>query len=371
MLGSPLLTELDSGCVRWCVGLLCCAFGIIPSIAAAEPNTAVRARVVWIGPCEDQPRLANELSERGIAWLSTSSDDTESAPLELSVETSQRSQTHVVAHLQLSDAAGSHETRLVEVARCDLLHPALALILSSFAERLNTSEVPPVSAPAAPAMSSSPSTPKGVQPRPDPTHHHAPPKSSPSLRLRRLELRTKQTPNDEFGELRFGTHSIAGLGWGGALAIGAVLQLEWRPLKRWPFWLAAGYAHLPTLSHSESDAEVDWLRRFGRVGATVQSPLPHLKLSVSAEWGSTQASAFSPAGGQTAQASWYALTAMPRVDIRLIGHTLILHAASGLAFTPVRYTLKYADTERALVRSAQLEWRAELGLSVQLSASIP
>lgn len=355
----------EMGCVRGCAGLVLWVVGILPRTGYTQPQVAVSAQVVWAGPCEDGDQLARELRERGIAFVALSHDGSNPAALRLSVEThheDSESEAEVVANVELSDAFGNRESRRVDVTHCELLHPALALILASFAERQNlgsSSQEPPSAGSAQPEerVLSVPALPDAharATPRPD-------------------ELAISAVPRhaSTFGELRLGTHTLAGLGWAGAAALGMAVQLEWRPSERWPFWIAGGYVHLPTPVSDESAPDVAWLRGFGRLVGTVGTPIAPLKLSLGAEWGEMQASAPSSANRQTGHAPWYAVTAMPRVDVRLIGNVLFLQALSGLAFAPVRYTLRYADTDRVLVRSSQLEWRAELGLSVRLSSSFP
>ncbi len=350
------------------------ALTLLCATRPAHSSPVVRAELGWHGLCENRGQLEAELLERGVQLVHVSGPSRSGERLKLfvSVEGSgEAGKRDVVATLDLEGAAGGRERRVVEAPGCDGLQSAVAVILAVFAQQAQSTT---------PAIASSDST----SPSPPTTLEEA----KPAEPIRAVELAPKPSSTDPLsppssstnaapssswkgGELLLGTALVGGYGWVGVASVGPTMHLEWRPTAGAAVALRASLSYLTTLDLRRANTEIVLRRQCGGLSAKLDTPIPLLHMVLGAELGRLLVSAPGLADARDDHATWYALLLMPELDLPLYGRVLFAQLGTGILFAPTQYQLKYQDTDNLISKTRRFEWRAELGVALQLTPTFP
>jgi hypothetical protein len=379
-------------------GLWRVGFGVFMTLAQAVlARTAVEAEFHWRGTCDNRTQLELELQERGVELTPSSSTDPHRVPLQLwvSVNRSIAATTAAqgadvdantmggegayLAELTLADRYGHRETRRVEVAECAQLQAALAVILASFAQAAHSQEPGPNQAalqaslpePRISSLPAADTAPMLVEPTPAVRIAR---ESLPRIRVaaESFELRPETRPaSSRFGALSLGAQLVSGLGWVDSVSLGAAVYFEWQPRPRSPISLRSAFVAFPTLTFEHDQQRVVLRRRFGSMALVANLPIPHLRCSLAGELGDTAADTPDLRQHTRDHAPWFALVPSVHLELPIVERKLALEFSTGAAYAPARYSLQYLDSERVILNTRSLEWRATLGMRLRVAPAFP
>lgn len=354
-----------------------CSVLALTLLCAARPahsSPIVRAELGWHGLCENRGQLEAELLQRGVQLVRVvgPSDGVERLKLFVSVEGSgEAGKRDVVATLDLEGAAGGRERRVVEAPGCDGLQSAVAVILAVFAQQAQSTT--PAIANSGSAPPPPPTTPEEAKPAEPIGEVELAPKPSSTDPLPPPAKSTNAAPSSSWkgGELLLGTALVGGYGWVAAASVGPTIHLEWRPTAGAVVALRASLSYLTTQELRRANTEIALSRQCGALSAKLDTPLPSLHLVLGAELGRLLVSAPGLAGARDDHATWFALLLMPELDLPLYERVLFGQLGTGILFAPTQYQFKYQDTDNLISKTRRFEWRAELGIAVQLTPAFP